>query len=341
MNNKFKLPTRGFLLGKFLPPHEGHRFMCEFARQYCDELTILVCSMPNEPIPGHLRHAWMTEMFPGCTVLWCNEVLPQDPSEDPEHFWDIWRTLVLRYGGATAANPTPFDVVFASEEYGVRLAQEVGARFVPVDISRTARAVSGTAIRTEPYRNWEYIPDVVRPYFVKRVTLFGPESTGKSTLAFGLGHKFHTIVVPEYGRTYTETFGPDVDAADLKLIVKGHIASVAAAKRQANKIMIEDTDPVMTAVWSDMLVGGERDPWFAEFDDYADLYLLTDVDIPWVDDGTRYFKNDDDRKRFFNTCEQELINRGVNYVRISGDHKTRLATAVRAIEDHFGIKASR
>lgn len=329
-------PKRGFVLGKFLPPQAGHVFMCEFARQYCQELTILVCSLPGEPIHGRLRYQWMREMFPYCNVVWCQEELPQEPVGDDPEFWATWARVIKQYGGKWGEPYTP-DVVFASEHYGHKLAASVGARFVPVDIDRTARAVSGTAVRTDPYANWSFIPHVVRPYFVKRVTLFGPESSGKSTLAAALGRDFDTVVVPEYGRTYTEAFGPDVDAQDLIHIVQGHRASVAAAKRQANKILIEDTDPIMSAVWSDML-GVPRDPWFDSFNELSDLYLLCDVDIPWVDDGTRYFPQEVDRRRFYEVCKAELDRRGATYVELKGSLDQRRVDAEASIERHLGVR---
>lgn len=339
-------PRDGFVLGKFMPPHQGHVYLCEFARQYCERLTILVSSLPDEPIPGELRYRWMKELFPDCRVVWINRPLPQEPTgPDDQEFWDIWRETSLeacRTGYKQDYIPIDLegnlywrgpDVVFASEEYGRRLAAELGARFVPVDIGRTCRDISGTRVRENPFENWSYIPHVVRPYFVKRVTLFGPESTGKTTLAAALAEHYETVMVPEYGRIYTETFGADVNADDLDNIVAGHLASVAAAKRQANRILIEDTDPVMSAVWSDMLLG-KRDPWFANFTDHSDLYLLCDVDIPWVDDGTRYFRNDEDRRRFFAICEAELKARGVPYRVIRGrDRDARLAAAKLIIDE--------
>lgn len=316
-----------------MPPHKGHVFMCEFARQYCEHLTILVASLPDEPIPGKLRFEWMQKLFPDCRVLWTDEVLPQEPrGEDDLEFWAIWKGVVEKTmaGDEIWDADQRYDVVFASEKYGMRLAEEVGARFVPCDPARSAQAVSGTAVRENPRDNWDYIPDVVKPHFVKRVCIFGPESTGKSTLAAHLGKSFKTVVVPEYGRTYTEMFGPDVNLADLRNIVAGHVASVAAAKLQSNWVLIEDTDPVMTAVWSSMLLG-TRDPWFAEYKDYADLYILCDVDIPWVDDGTRYFKDDVSRQNFFELCKDELEARGLPYVIVRGDHNSRAWTAYAAI----------
>lgn len=320
-------PATGFVLGKFMPPHQGHVFLCDFASAYCEALTILVCSLESEPIAGELRWRWMQELFPKARVLWCAEDLPQEPADHPD-FWPIWRDVVRRYAG----DP---DVVFASEDYGHRLAAEVGARFVPVDAARLARPVSGTAVRADPFGQWDYIPQPVRPHFVKRVCLFGPESTGKTTLAQVLVDRFCTVAAPEYGRTYTEAFGVTVGGEDIRRIVQGHRAAVAAAKRQANRILIEDTDPVLSGVWATML-GAGRDPWFDAFDDYADLYLLCDVEASWVDDGTRYFPDDADRRRFFRLCEAELVKRGVRYVRITGaDWAQREAQAIQAVANAF------
>ncbi len=326
------LPKRkhGFLLGKFLPPHRGHQFLCEFAQAQCERLTILVATLPNEPIAGKQRYHWMSEMFPECDVAWCNEELPQQPEDHPD-FWEIWRKVIGRYSGGN------IDAVFASEPYGAKLAELVGAQFVPCDISRNALPCSGTGVRESIYGNWDYLPEVVRRDYVKRVTLFGPESTGKSTLAKALGDTFDTIVVPEYGRTYTEFFGSDVREIDLARIAQGHVASVHAAKRHANRILIEDTDPIMTAVWWDMLMTSKRPSWFANYTDLSDLYILCDVDIPWVDDGTRYFKNDADRRRFFKACEKELVNRGARYVKVSGDRELRLTKAAEAVRMHLAL----
>jgi len=321
-----ELPARGFVLGKFMPPHTGHVFLCDFARNACQSLTILVCSLPDDPIPGELRHLWMRELFPDCDVRWCAEILPQEPSDHPD-FWAIWSDVVARYGGSP-------DVVFASEHYGLRLAAEVGAVFWPVDIGRLARPVSGTAVRADPFGRWEDIPSVVRPWFVRRICLFGPESTGKTTLAARLADRFETICVPEYGRTYTETFGVDLGPDDLLKIAQGQLAATRAASRQANRIQVEDTDPLLTAVWSDMLTG-QRAAWFDTFNAFADLYLLCDTDAPWVDDGTRYFPGAEDRTRFSALCEAELRQRGVRHIVLRGDWAMREAAAVEAILTAF------
>ncbi len=321
--------TRGFLLGKFMPPHEGHVMLCDFARAYCDELTVLVCTRDVEPIDGALRLAWMRELCPGARVVHYDKDVPQEPSEHPD-FWTIWR------GIAKEAHPEPVDFVFASEDYGQRLAQELGAKYVPFDPARDAVPVSGTDIRNAPFAHWRFLPPPVRAHYAKSVCLHGPESTGKSTLSKALAAHFGTVAAPEYGRTYCEVFGSECDADDLRAIVRGHDAQDFAARRQANRILIQDTDAVMTAVWADMLLGHRPDD-LDHVARTADLYILCDIDIPWKFDGTRYtqLSADETRRRFFDLCRAELERRQLPYVFVSGGHEARLRTAVDAILKRF------
>lgn len=62
----------------------------------------------------------------------------------------------------------------------------------------------------------------------------------------------------------------------------------------------------------------------------ADLYLLTDIDIPWTDDGTRYYPDEADRTRFMDICEQVLEEAGARWVRIRGSREARLEQAIAA-----------
>lgn len=315
--------TRGFLLGKFLPPHNGHVLLGEFARAYADEITILVCTLDRDPIPGKLRSTWMRELFPTCRVLHLDRDVPQEPAEHQD-FWAIWRGIVRE------AHPEPIDFVFASEAYGHRLAAELGAAFVPVDPLRLAAPVSGTRVRDNPFACWAHLPIPVRAHYVKTVCLFGPESSGKTTLATSLVMHFNTTLVPEYGRTYTDAFGMHVSADDLRRIARGHCAMTAAAKRHANKILVCDTDPVLTAVWADMLLG-QRPADLDIVAEPSDLYLLTDIDFPWVDDGTRYFADRAIRQQFFDLCRTELERRRLPYVVVAGTPEARLNAAVAAV----------
>jgi NadR type nicotinamide-nucleotide adenylyltransferase len=320
--------SRGFLLGKFMPPHEGHLALCDFARFYCDELTILVCTRNIEPINGELRFGWMRELCPWARVIHFDRDVPQEPADHPD-FWIIWRDIVKE------THPEKIDVVFASEDYGARLALEVNASFVPFDPDRLAIPVSARQIRSDPFSNWRFLPPPVRAYYAKTVCLCGPESTGKSTLAQALAAHFQTVAAPEYGRTYCEVFGTECDADDLRAIVRGHEALAAAARLRANRVLILDTDAVMTAVWADMLLGFRPDD-LDRVATTADLYILTDVDLTWRNDGTRYTRlsSADTRSRFHALCRDELSKRNLPFVTVNGHGDSRLSAAVTAIEHH-------
>jgi cytidyltransferase-like protein len=209
-------PTTGFLLGKFLPPHRGHQYLIEFARAYVDRLTVLVCSIAREPIPGALRYQWMCESFPGITLVHHTDEIPQAPEEHPQ-FWDIWRASIRRHV------PGRIDCVFASEDYGWRLAEEIGARFVPVDIERRNVPVSGRAIRDDPMTHWDALLPAVRPYYLKRVCVL---DGARPSLADALAAEFRTVCLHRYD-------GPhDLD------LDRARNAAEAALSRQANRVLI-------------------------------------------------------------------------------------------------------
>ena len=84
---------------------------------------------------------------------------------------------------------------------------------------------------------------------------------------------------------------------------------------------------------------GARDPWFAAWDQPADLYLLLDIDLPFVDDGLRLYGGVAERRRFFDLCREELERRGVVWRLVSGTGSARLDTALAAIEDVLGEAA--
>ena len=318
------MTTRGFLLGKFMPPHSGHVSMCRMGMVLFDRLTVMVCTLETEPIPGPLRAAWMRELLPGANVVHYDRDIPQAPEEHPD-FWAIWRAAIAE------VHPEPVTHVFGSEPYLVRLAQELGAIPVPVDPRRRAFPVSGEAIRRDPAGHWRFIPGPVRPWYQKRIVTFGAESTGKSVLAEHLAAWLGGPVVPEYGRTY-EKVRPEAEwkAAHLVELARRHEAHRAAIAPEAGPVLIEDTDPLLTAVWAEMLLG-ERVPEL-EARPKADLYLLLDAEVPFVQDGGRYYGAPEQRRKFQALCIAALDRAGVRVERISGDWEAREAQARAAVE---------
>lgn len=165
---------------------------------------------------------------------------------------------------------------------------------------------------------------------IRTICLHGPESTGKSTLIEQLARYYDTMFVPEYGRTFAERRGTDFTMADLVTIGQTHAAMTQSALASGADPLFLDTDPLMTAVWADMLFG-TRDRWFNSWKATADLYLLLDIDLPWIDDGTRMFGTREVRQRFFDLSKAELERRGVRWALVRGQGEARLASALAAI----------
>lgn len=318
----------GFLLGKFMPFHKGHQHLIETARNQCDHLTVLVCSIEREPIPGWLRYAWVKNTFPGLDVRHVTDENPQEPAEH-KFFWEIWCDTIRR-------NTLPgLDVVFSSEDYGITLAEKLGIQHVMVDKARQTVPVSATLIRNAPIQNWEFIPSEVRPFYIRRVALVGPESCGKSYLAEQLATHFNTAFVEEYARTYCDRFGTKLTELDFAHIAGGQLYREDEMAKQANRILFCDTDLILTQVWSEVFFEGKTQPWifWANHARRYELFLLLAPDIPWEADGTREYPHT--REWQFERLRQELEARNLKYVVISGGFEERTALAVKAVEKMF------
>lgn len=146
-----------------------------------------------------------------------------------------------------------------------------------------------------------------------------------------LAQHFDAPCIAEFGRTYCEQFGTDLTMADLIMIAHAHDAKTQAAVARGRLPVILDTDPLMSAVWADMLFG-KRDPWFDSWTNTADLYLLFDVDLPWEGDGTRMFGSETARRRFFELSRAELERRGVRWALVGGAGSRRYLNALAAIQ---------
>jgi NadR type nicotinamide-nucleotide adenylyltransferase len=322
------MTKRGFLLGKFMPPHAGHMALIRAARALVDELTVLVCWLPGDPIPGETRLAWMRELLPDCRVVGHGEVVPQAPEDSPD-FWPVWRGIV------TAAHPEPIDYLFAGEDYGAELARQAGGFFVPLGgrvLGLTDDPLSGlsaSAVRADPAAHWPYLPAPVRAHYRRTICLHGAESTGKTTLAALLAQQTGALTVGEYGRSHCEAHKEPLTLDDLLLIGRAQQAMIAAAAPYAGPLLIADTDALMTAAWCEMLLGTRPAELMAA--PKADLYLLLEPDLPWVDDGTRFFADPAERRKFATIVAQVLEDAGVPFVRIAGQGDERLAAARAAI----------
>src|SRR5689334_16645980 len=133
---------RGVVIGKFYPPHAGHKYLIDTAQSYVDDLTVFVCDTMGQDPPAALRARWLQEIHPRADVRVVPDELPADDSR-------LWAEATIGWlGGAP-------DMVFTSEAYGERYAAFMGCSHVLVDQARRLFPVSGTAVRANPLAQWK------------------------------------------------------------------------------------------------------------------------------------------------------------------------------------------
>ena len=169
-----------------------------------------------------------------------------------------------------------------------------------------------------------------------KVVLFGPESTGKTTLARLLAEHYETVWVPEFARDYLqEKFNRTqiiCEYSDLLPIAKGQMRLENELAMEANRVLICDTDLLETLVYSWHYYEGRVNPLlrkYAELNTY-DLYLLTDIDVPWEPDDLR--DRPHQREEMFRAFEQALIDFERDYIRLSGSQDQRMEMAIDHID---------
>jgi len=169
-----------------------------------------------------------------------------------------------------------------------------------------------------------------------KIAIFGPESTGKTTLATQLAEYYKTVWVPEFARDYLQEkldSGRGIcDIDDMLPIAYGQTKLENESAQIANKYLFCDTNLLVTKVFSELYYNfcDSLLDKAARAHQY-DLFFLTDIDVPWEDDGLR--DSPDGRETIFEVFKQSLIDNRKPFITISGDKKTRLKNAVAIIED--------
>jgi HTH-type transcriptional repressor of NAD biosynthesis genes len=157
---------------------------------------------------------------------------------------------------------------------------------------------------------------------VIKVCFFGPESTGKTTMAGNMAQKFKTVFVPEVAREIITSNNFTID--DILRIGQAQLERTELLIQSANRLLICDTDLITTQIYAQHYLGEipeqlkvlER---FQKFDEY----FLFDIDVPWVGDGLRDLNTNENRKEMFSKFKNALEQRNINYHLIQGNYQER------------------
>ncbi|OJU65024.1 MAG: hypothetical protein BGO01_15085 [Armatimonadetes bacterium 55-13] len=314
--------NHGLVIGKFLPPHLGHKFLIDTARSQVDRLTVMICDRPEYGVDGRLRADWLEEIHPDCEILLIHDDLPDDDSY-------LWAENTKRVLGKSP------DVVFTSEDYGGPYSRFLGCDHVLVDKAREAVPCSGTLIRSNPHEHLNFLAPCVRAHFVKRICVLGAESSGTTTLAQALAERYQTDWVPEYGREYwieKMRKGEEEHWTEDEFV---HIATEQSrrediAARTANRVLFCDTDAFATSLWFQRYMDRRSETVEAVPKDrpYA-LYFLTDVNIPFEQDG--YRDGEHIRHWMHDLFIDRLTETHRPYHLLTGPHEARLNEALSTL----------
>ncbi|GMN09793.1 DUF4301 family protein [Croceitalea sp. MTPC9] len=174
------------------------------------------------------------------------------------------------------------------------------------------------------------------PSDIIKVVLFGPESTGKTTLAKQLAAHYKTAWVPEYARAYLQDKWnreqKTCEPHDLLPIAKGQIKLENKLTKTANKILFCDTDLLETKVYSEAYYIGACDPMLEKhaLHNTYQLYFLTNIDTTWEADDLRDKPNE--REEMFEYFHDTLKRYQRNFIILSGNKEERFKTAVEQID---------
>ncbi len=169
-----------------------------------------------------------------------------------------------------------------------------------------------------------------------KVVIFGPESTGKTTLSNQLARHYNTVWVAEYAREYLQDKWNNerktCENSDLLPIAIGQMKLENKLVKKADKVLICDTDLLETKVYSEEYYGGfvVADLDKAAIKNSYDLYLLTYIDTPWEADDLR--DRPEQRKEMFDAFENALKKYDRPYILLKGNKQTRLKNAIQAID---------
>lgn len=177
----------------------------------------------------------------------------------------------------------------------------------------------------------------------KRIVILGPESTGKSTLCKQLAAHYHTIWVQEYAREYLLQNGTEYSFETLLDIAKGQVEAEelgirnweATNKSKIGNLKSEiffDTDMYVMKVWCEF-VFQKCHHWILNriAERKYDLYLLCNIDLPWVPDELREYPDLLSRQKLYCYYKDLLINQNVPWVEISGNYEERLIKAISIV----------
>ena len=339
---------RGLILATALVPTIGHQFLVNFGNSVLtginpnSNLYVLISERSSEPTRGIDRIAAFQEQFAHLPnirfVLHSDDNAPQSDDGTPE-FWNYWKNIIRQLTGQDQ-----FDFVFGSEMYCLKLAEQVGATFIPCDIERSTIGISGTQVRNDILSRWDMIMPAFQKYIQTHVCVFGAESCAKTTMTRNL-HKHYSPdcdYTEEWARPYLEKFGPEVTDEHMNNITIGQYALQNGLRNTSNiPLFFHDTD-LLSTIGYYRIFGSQNKKYDIERlwrETKSDLYIVMNSNIPFEEDILRYGDGVRESTDQFWIDILEEFNCNYHYVK-STDRDEQLTEVSKVVNDFMIQKYS-
>lgn len=166
-----------------------------------------------------------------------------------------------------------------------------------------------------------------------RAVVTGTESTGKSTLTAELSAFFGCSFSQEAARLYVEDHRRPLTVDDVEPIASQQQALLRSAMASAEELVLHDTDLWSTVIYADHYYRFRSERLLSNARQLsADLYLLCDIDLPWVAepffrDQGKPKERDDLHNRFVDLLDREQLS----WCLIRGTGESRTQSAIEAL----------